>query len=45
MMQNLRSCKQRIKPWQLRNANLAVYPVRFEHIIDESANKIPNDSL
>ena len=24
---------------------MAVYPVSFEHIIDQSANKIPYDSL
>ena len=34
-----------MEPWQIINANLAVYPVSFEHIIDQSANKIPYDSL
>ena len=34
-----------LKPWQISNANLAIYPVTFEHIIVQSANKIPYDSL
>ena len=34
-----------LKPWQISNANLAIYPVRFEHIIVQSSNKIPYDSL
>ena len=33
------------KPWQISNANLGVYPVRFEHIIDQSANKVYYDSF
>ena len=44
-MQNLRSLDRTLKPWQIINANLAVYPVSCEHIIDKSANKIPYDSL
>ena len=34
-----------LKPWQISNANLAIYPVGFEHLIVQSANKIPYDSL
>ena len=45
MIQNLRSCRQKIETWQIINANVTVYPVSFEHIIDQSANKIPYDSL
>ena len=32
-------------PWQIINANLAVYPVMFEHITDQCANKISYNSL
>ena len=33
-----------LKPWQISNVNLAIYPVRFEQIV-QIANKIPHDSL
>ena len=45
-MQNLHNIVDRkLKPWQRSNANLAVYRVMFEHIIVQSKNKIPYDSL
>ena len=34
-----------MNPWHTSNANLAVYPVWLEHIIDQSASKCPYDSL
>ena len=46
MMQNLiYYCRQRIEALTICNANLAVYRVRFEHAIVQSANKISYDSL
>ena len=45
-MQNLHNIvDKKLKPWQRSNANLAVYPVMFEHIIVQSKNEIPYDSL
>ena len=34
-----------MKLLKIGNSDLAVYPVRFEHIIDQSVNKTPYDSL
>ena len=46
MMQNLiYYCRQGVNALAVSNANLVVYPVRFENIIVPSANKIPYDSL
>ena len=45
MMQNLRSLRQRIEALADKQCKLAVYPHIIEHIIDQSANKIPYDSL
>ena len=43
-MQNISIIVEReLKPWQIHSAILAVHKVRFEHIIAQSANKIPHD--
>ena len=36
-------CRQGVEFLQIQNANLAVYPIRFEHVIVQSANRIPYD--
>ena len=46
MMQNLYIIVDKeLKPWQISNVNLAVYPIRYEHITVQNANKVPYDSL
>ena len=46
MTQNLKYyCRQIIEALGDKQCHIAVYPVRFEHIIVQSANKISYNSL
>ena len=45
MLQNLRSCRRRIEALADNQCKFVYTPGQAEHIIDQSANKVPSDSL